>query len=62
MTTYNFTEDEFQAVSGILQRRFQFGSFGVLFTYDTIIDETSLGVVFRPGSEGGLNIDPTYGG
>lgn len=62
VTTYNFTEDAFQAVSGILLRRFQFGSLGVVFIYDTIIGETSLGVQFRPGSEGGLNIDPTYGG
>lgn len=62
VTTYNFTEDDFQNVSGFLQRRFQFGSLGVVFSYDTIIDETSLGVVFRPGSEGGLTIDPTYGG
>jgi hypothetical protein len=62
LTTYNFSEDDFQNVSGILQRRFQFGSLGVVFNYDTIVDETSLGVVFRPGGEGGLNIDPTYGG
>ena len=60
--TYNFDLDDFQDLTALLQRRFQVGTLGVSFSYDNIRDETSIGVVFRPGGSGGLNIDPTFGG
>lgn len=60
--TYNFDRKDFQAFSALLQRRFQVGTLGVSFNYDHIRGETSLGIVFRPGGDGGLSIDPTFGG
>lgn len=60
--TYNFDLDDFQDFTALLQRRFQVGTLGVSFNYDNIRDETSIGIVFRPGGSGGLSIDPTFGG
>lgn len=60
--TYNFDLDDFQNFSALLQRRFQVGTLGISINYDNIRDETSIGIVFRPGGSGGLNIDPTFGG
>ncbi len=60
--TYNFDLNDFQDFTALLQRRFQVGTLGISFNYDKIRDETSIGIVFRPGGSSGLSIDPTFGG
>lgn len=60
--TYNFDLDDFQLFNALIQRRFQVGTLGISVNYDNIRDETSIGFVFRPGDQGGLSIDPTFGG
>lgn len=61
--TYNFDEKDFQDFSALVLRRFQAGTLGVTVSYNNIRGDTSLGFVFRPGSQsGGIGIDPTFGG
>jgi hypothetical protein len=60
--TYNFDLKDFQTFTTLIQRRFQSGTLGLTINYDNIRGETSLGILFRPAGDGGLNLDPTFGG
>tara|TARA_R110000782_G_scaffold259836_7_gene350635 strand:+ start:1213 stop:4236 length:3024 start_codon:yes stop_codon:yes gene_type:complete len=60
--TYNFDLKDFQTFTTLVQRRFQSGTLGISINYDNIRGETSLGILFRPAGDGGLNVDPTFGG
>lgn len=60
--TYNFDLKDFQTFTTLIQRRFQSGTLGISINYDNIRGETSFGILFRPAGDGGLNVDPTFGG